>query len=102
MPVSAPTLTAASQLSGLIDGAIHWVRAGVEGGTVSPSRTTTSPNRARFQQSAGTCNARDVGAGHAFGALPAGDSRSGELRRVVTDEVQQVTDVRSTDCGVRR
>ena len=44
------------------------VRAGVDGGTVSPSRTTTSPNSARFSSSTGTRNARDVGAGRALGA----------------------------------
>ena len=35
---------------------------------MSPSRTTTSPNSARFSSSTGTRNARDVGAGHALGA----------------------------------
>ena len=37
-------------------------------GTLSPSRTTTTPNSARFSSSTGTRNARDVGAGHALGA----------------------------------
>ncbi len=76
------------------------VRAGVDGGTVSPSRTTTSPNSARFSSSTGTRNARDVGAGHALGAQ--GANTSGRICDGVSDhEHEQAAGRQNTGTGRR-